>query len=231
MIKDLTKLKQKKYRQKEKRFLVEGKHLVEEAYLAGYLYMVLCVEDCPYPNVDAYRVTRDIIDKLSEVKNQQTLVGVCQIPEVVGNDHRVLLLDGLQDPGNMGTLMRSAVAFGFDTLVLDQCVDIFNPKVIRSTQGAIFKLQYIYQDIQTYISNHQDMTFIATDLKADKYLNEINISSPKIGLILGNEGQGIKEAVGEKATIKAKIKMQNTESLNVAVAGSICMYMLGGRVC
>lgn len=229
MIKDLFKLKQKKYRQKEKQFLVEGRHLVEEAYLFGYLSMVLYLDESPYEDVESYKVTPEIIDKLSEVKNNQSLIGLCRIPNHKRNFNKVLLLDGLQDPGNMGTLMRSAVAFGFDTLVLDKCVDILNPKVIRSTQGAIFKLQYIYEDILNFMEDNQDMTFIATDLKAETYLNDIKVSSDKIGLILGNEGNGIRDEVSKTSHIKAKIKMQDTESLNVGVAGSICMYKLGGK--
>lgn len=229
MVKQLGKLKQKKYRQKEKQFLVEGRHLVEEAYLAGYLRMVLYLDDLPYDDIEAYKVTSEIIDKLSDVKNNQNIVGLCDIPEQPSNLQRVLVLDGVQDPGNMGTLMRSAVAFGFDTMVLDHCVDIFNPKVIRSTQGAIFKLHYIYDDVIEFMDKHLDMTFIATDLKAQHYVNELTVDSERIGLILGNEGNGIREEVIKKAGLKVKIKMKNTESLNVAVAGSICMYMLGGE--
>jgi TrmH family RNA methyltransferase len=229
LIKQLSKLKQKKYRQKEKQFLVEGKHLVEEAYLAGYLMMVLSIDESPYDDIDSYLVTTEIIDKLSEVKNNQNIVGVCHIPNHRSNTNRILMLDGVQDPGNMGTLMRSAVSFGFSTIVLDHCVDIFNPKVIRSTQGAIFKLNYIYEDILSFMNKHDDITYIATDLKAQKDIEDIELPAGPFALILGNEGNGIRETVSDASDIQVKIHMTNTESLNVAVAGSICMYLLKGN--
>jgi TrmH family RNA methyltransferase len=139
------------------------------------------------------------------------------------------MLDGVQDPGNMGTLMRSAVSFGFSTIVLDHCVDIFNPKVIRSTQGAIFKLNYIYEDILSFMNKHDDITYIATDLKAQKDIEDIELPAGPFALILGNEGNGIRETVSDASDIQVKIHMTNTESLNVAVAGSICMYLLKGN--
>lgn len=225
----MAKLKQKKYRLKERQFLVEGRHLIEEAYLAGYLVMVLYIDDNPIQQIDSYRVTEEIILKLSDVESNQGLIGVCRLPEKSLLTRRLLMLDGIQDPGNMGTLLRTSVAFGFGTIIMDQCVDIFNPKVIRSTQGAIFKLNFIYDDLTDFINNHSDYQYIATDLKADQYLEDVVLENSNIGLILGNEGQGIRRVVSERADLKVKIKMHDTESLNVAIAGSICMYQFKGE--
>lgn len=222
------KLKQKKYRLANQRFLVEGEHLVEEAYKAGVLLQVFYTKELAFSDIESYQVNDKILDKLSDVLSNQGMIGVCQIQTKKKNDEKVLLLDGLQDPGNMGTLIRSAIAFGFETMVLDRCVDIYNPKVIRATQGAIFKVNFINHDIISYIEAKPNKLFIATSLDTNKYLSHLVLEENNIGLILGNEGSGVREEVIQKADKVVKLKMQNMESLNVGVAGSILMYELGG---
>jgi len=230
-IKQLVKLKLKKHRQKNKQFLVEGLHLIEEAYQADCLRAIITTNALSFANIDTYIVTEEIMKQLTDMNHHHPVVGLCDVPQSQMKIKKVLLLDGVQDPGNMGTLLRSAVAFGFETIVMDQCVDIYNAKVIRSTQGAIFKLNFIYCDIISFINDHPTIAFIATDLSADVYLSEFNIHAEQIGLILGNEGNGIRQEVSAASDYRVKINMLHTESLNVAVAGSICMYVLGGSQC
>jgi len=205
---------------------VEGEHLIQEAYMAGFLQMVLWQKDVPYQDIETYQVSADIIEKLSNVKSNQGMIGVCRFQRLDALNHHVLLLDGIQDPGNMGTLIRSAVAFNFDTIVVEQCVDLYNAKVIRATQGAIFKINLIEMPILSFMDHHPNITYMATDLSAtDSVIHE---SKQPLGLILGNEGAGVRSSLLNKANQTIKIQMTHTESLNVAVAGSILMYELGG---
>lgn len=207
--------------------MVEGEHLIQEAYQAGFLKMVLSIDNLALENIEQFLVTQDIVDKLSDVESNQGMIGVCHMPEHHSISHKILMLDRVQDPGNIGTLMRSAVAFGFETVVFDESVDIYNPKVIRSSQGAIFKINYIDDSIISFIKNHDDFYYYATDLNGQ---SRIENTPKKIGLILGNEGSGVRKEIIDLANEKIKIKMQNTESLNVGVAGSILMYEFGGRL-
>jgi len=206
---------------------VEGEHLIQEAYDAGFLAMVLWEKEASYRDVETIMVSEEIIGKLSDVQSNQGIIGVCNFPKEKDIKGHVLLLDRIQDPGNMGTLIRSALAFGFNTVVMDQCVDVYNPKVIRATQGAIFKINMIEVDILDFMDQHQDIDYMVTDLSATNHT--IQDFSHSIGLILGNEGRGVRQAILSKANHKIKIRMQHTESLNVAVAGSILMYELGGK--
>lgn len=189
--------------------------------------MVLSTDNLNLDNIEQYIVNQDIIDKLSDVESNQGMIGVCHMLEQHAINNKVLMLDRVQDPGNIGTLMRSAVAFGFDTVVFDESVDIYNPKVIRSSQGAIFKINYIDDSILDFMKAHKDFYYYATDLSG---LSRIEKTPNKIGLILGNEGSGVRKEIIDLANEKIKIKMNNTESLNVGVAGSILMYEFGGRL-
>lgn len=190
--------------------------------------MVFCIEEPSFKDVEIHLVTEDIINKLSDVQSPQGIIGVCQMKTKESIDGKILLLDRLQDPGNMGTLIRSGVAFGFNTLVVDQCVDIYNPKVIRATQGAIFKINVIDKAIIDFMNEHEEINFLATDLSSVIHLEDIEVHSDRIGVILGNEGSGVRKEIIDGSNLIFKLKMQNMESLNAGVAGSIIMYYLGG---
>jgi TrmH family RNA methyltransferase len=189
--------------------------------------MVFCIEKPPFNDVDTYLVNEEIIKKLSDVQSHQGIMGVCQMKSNQSISGKIILLDRLQDPGNMGTLIRSGVAFGFDTFVLDQSVDVYNPKVIRATQGAIFKINIIEDSIIDFIKKNEDIKFLATDLSSVIHLEDIDVHSDNIGIILGNEGSGVREEIIQVSDLIFKLKMQNMESLNAGVAGSIIMYYLG----
>lgn len=120
--------------------------------------------------------------------------------------------------------MRSAVAFGFNSLVISEdSVDIYNSKVIRSSQGAIFKLNFIFSDIKQFILLHPEYKIYGTDVINGISSNQIKPYN-KIGIILGNESKGITDEIKSLNLENIYIKMENTESLNVAIAGSIIMY-------
>lgn len=231
-IKELSKLKQKKYRDLNQLFLIEGYHLVHEAKLAKCLKTVLIVnENDRMEDVENIVVTREIICKLSQTQNPQNIIGVCSLSNdnhLKGN--RFLLLDDVSDPGNLGTLIRSALGFNIDQMILGvNCVDLYNDKVIRATQGAFFKMSIIQMPLEDAILKlkKDDVYIIGTSLKNAKSLDEL----PKLtryAIILGNEALGVKEELLQLTDVNVKIKMnEKLESLNVAIAGSIIMYYLG----
>lgn len=224
LIKDLAKLKMKKYRQENNQFLIEGYHLVQEAYNTGLLKQLFYLDECPYKDIESFQVTEKVLEKLSSLPSPQGIIGVCQLPNKQALSDKILILDNVQDPGNIGTLMRSASSFGFETIIAEKSVDFFNEKVIRSSQGAVFKLNLINAEITDFIKNNKDYVFYVTDLKSDVFLEDIDFKQKKIGLILGNEGIGVNQEILTLTDKKIKIKMQNMESLNVGVAGSIIMY-------
>ena len=157
-IKDLKKLQTKKYRDKKSEFLVEGRHLVLEAYKTNYLKELLLHEDELFP-LDVYTnyMTNNVMHYLSELESPSTIIGVCNKKEcnVIGN--RVVYLDCIQDPGNLGTIIRSCVAFNIDTLILSKdCVDVYNSKVIRASQGMIFHQNIIVEDIEKIVPKLKD---------------------------------------------------------------------------
>ena len=219
-IKMLLKLKQGKYRKSEKMFIVEGAHLVKEAKLAGVLIEAFSINE-----QEGYTlVSESVMKKISTTDTVLKELGLCKFIQKDELTNKILILDGVQDPGNMGTLMRSACAFGFNTIFIGNgCVDIYNEKVIRSSQGAIFKLNYRFGNIVDFINEHKDYKFYGTNVVRGIKLNEVKYSS-KLGIILGNEGNGISKEVDELMLDNLYIPMENTESLNVAIAGSIIMY-------
>ena len=221
-IKLLLKLNQSKYRKKEGLFIVEGAHLVKEAKNLNLLVEAYSVND-----IDGYiKVTKEIMKKISNTDTIPIEVGLCKILENNKLSNKILILDAVQDPGNLGALMRSAKAFGFETIILGEgCCDIYNDKVIRSSQGAIFKLSFIHANLVEFISNLKDYDIYGTDVVNGIDVNEIKEKN-KIAIILGNEGNGVSQKVKELVNKNIYIPLNNTESLNVSVAGGIIMYVL-----
>lgn len=228
-IKYLCKLKEKKARTVEKKFIIEGYHLVNEAYKANILKEILLTEDTnDYTDIAKIKVTEAIIKKISTTVNPQNIIGICDITfkkEIKGT--KILLLDNINDPGNLGTLIRSSLGFGIETIVLsNDCVDLFNEKVIRASQGAIFKMNIIIDDLKQVITKlkKQGIKVFGTSLNSSQFLQEIDKTS-KYAILLGNEANGVKEELLQSTDQNIKIEINNElESLNVAVAGSILMY-------
>ena len=153
-IKEIKKLNQKKYRDKQQLFLVESRHLVLEAYKTGYLKTLILEQDEIFPlNIETMYVTNDIIHYLGETENPQTIMGVCEkVKEAETPGNKILILDNIQDPGNLGTIIRCAFAFGVDTIILgDGCVDLYNPKVVRSSQGMIFHMDFMRKNLLEWL--------------------------------------------------------------------------------
>lgn len=218
-VKALSKLQQKKYRQKMNQMIVEGEHLVLEAKRYGRVLDTYTIDQAKYP--EATLLSPHVMKKITDTKNPPQVIAVCEVPRTSLVTERVLILEQIQDPGNLGTLLRSALAFDFKTIILDQCVDHLNPKVLRSTQGAVFRLNMIEMSVETFIDKNPH-TILATHVSQEKKLTK-PISLP-IALILGNEGQGVKKSTLDRADYWMHIPTKHVESLNVSVAGSILMH-------
>ncbi|MBQ8206103.1 MAG: RNA methyltransferase [Bacilli bacterium] len=231
-IKYLYKLKDKKNRYKENKFIIEGFHLVEEAYKSNSLLEILTINELSnYNDVNQIIVNETIIEKLSTTKNPQGVIGICEMKkhnQLLGE--KLLILDNINDPGNMGTLIRSSLGFDIDTIIISEdCVDIYNEKTIRATQGSFFNSNiYVSDDLEATINElkQRNIKIIGTSLQSSINLKDIkNIDN--YAILLGNEANGVKEKLLNLTDMNVKIEMnKKLESLNVAVAGSIIMYYL-----
>ena len=224
-VKELCKLNTSKGRRESLLFLVEGEHLVAEAKALGLLKEAYTIDS----NLEGELLSIPVMNKICNTKSTVKQIGVCYIKNKSDLSDKILILDGIQDPGNMGALMRSAKAFNFNTLfIADGCVDIYNDKVIRSSQGAIFKLNFIYGDKIEFINSLKDYKVYGTNV-----CNGVNVKDlkkeDKVALILGNEGQGISKEINDLGLNNLYIKLDNTESLNVSVAGGILMYEINNK--
>ncbi|HRT68876.1 MAG TPA: RNA methyltransferase [Bacilli bacterium] len=232
-IKELVRLHEKKHRDRQQRFLVEGYHLLLEA--KDLLEKVLIVDEKDEViGVENILVTNEIINKVGFTKTPQPIIGVCRyFPEYALTGERFLLLDRLQDPGNIGTLVRSAVGFDIDMVVLsDDSVDLYNDKFIRATQGALFKTKVIVAQLEKVVGElkKQKIKIIGTSLEASKDLEEI-AGEKKYAIILGNEASGVSKNLLEMTDVNVKIKINPAlESLNVGVAGGIIMHYLAMKL-
>ena len=172
-IKEVVKLKNKKYRDFTNTFVVETEHLVEEAKKAGIIKDLFIVEDEFVDNNNTYFVTNEVMKKMSSMESPSNVLAVCyksDSKDIVGD--KILLLDGVQDPGNLGTIIRSAVAFNVDTIILsDDTVDLYNPKVVRSAKGMLFKTNVIIRDIVSFIKEIDDYQIYGTDVNEGININ------------------------------------------------------------
>ena len=227
-IKEISKLKNKKYRDLTNTYLVEGDHLVEEAYKNNLLIKIILLEDtiCNY-DIEKIYITKEVMKKLTELDTPNKIIGIVKknTPLPIGN--KILILDNIQDPGNLGTIIRSSVAFDIDTIVLSpNTVDIYNPKVIRSTQGMIFYTNIITLELKEFINEikTKNYTIFGTNVRNGKNIKEITLPE-KFALVLGNEGQGVSKEIESLCDNNIYIKMSSKcESLNVSVATSILLY-------
>ena len=220
-IKTYAKLNEKKYRDETNLFIAEGLHLVEEAKGYGIVKEVLTTN----PNIEGTLVSEEVMKKLTNQKSVVEACAICHKLEKKDINNKILILDTIQDPGNIGTLIRSAVAFGFNTIVMEACADIYSSKVLRATQGAIFKLNIINAKIDNFITSLDGYKVYGTSLKNGIPLKQIE-KCDKLAIILGNEGNGVRSELLDMTDKNIFIEITNMESLNVGVAGAILMYEL-----
>ena len=226
-IKALIKLKQKKYRDETGYYLVEGEHLVEEAMKAKQVECLISTKDIT-SDLPIIVVSNEVMSKLSFTKSPQSIMAKCKIKKEkkLIDGKRYLILDDLQDPGNIGTLIRTALAFSIDQVILsNNCVDLYNDKLLRSMQGANFHISCIYDDLKTVISTlkKNNVKIIGSALENGQDIKQIKISE-KMAFIVGNEGNGMNKDILQECDYVGYIPINTIESLNVAIAGSIMMY-------
>lgn len=226
-IKEIKKLKNPKYSKEQKLFLIEGEHLVKEAASLNLLKLTISLDDVSY-NVPNLMVNKSVLESISSINSTPSIIGVCKyINEKRPLGDRVLILDNIQDPGNLGTIIRSSVAFNFNSVVLSlDTVSKYNSKVVRSTQGMLFKTNVVSCDIKSLIKKLKDENYViyATDVVGGVNVKDIKKPS-KFAIIMGNEGSGVSSDIKDLADYNLYINMnKDCESLNVAVASSILMY-------
>lgn len=230
-IKERAKLLNKKERDKTNLFLVEGRHMIEEANIANIIKEIYLLEGEENPtDLDPTICTQAVLNKLSHQNSNAKMIAVCTKPEIKPSEiHTVLLLDGVQDPGNVGTILRTAHSFGVDQIFLStDCADIYNPKTIQATQGALFhipcKTTELCHTIKELQSNN--IKIYAAALQ-EPYIDLQDVKPEKsYGIVVGNEGQGIRKEVLSACDMRIKIEMDTFESLNVAIASGILLYTM-----
>lgn len=224
-----TALLRKKERQKQGLFLAEGYRLVESAQTKkSEIVAIIALAGAQLPviakQIPVYQADEIQFAKLSDTETAQGIVAVCKIPPSppISEFSRVLFLDNIQDPGNMGTLIRTAAWFGLEAVIANRSVDFYNPKAVRSTMGGIWDIPCLDAPIESLSA--AGFTLVGADMKGKSFQEWT--PAPKVALVLGNEGNGLSEAVRPYIKEFVTINGANaaaTESLNVAVAGGILM--------
>ncbi|MCI5745554.1 MAG: RNA methyltransferase [Erysipelotrichaceae bacterium] len=221
-------LKEKKYRDIEKKYLIEGEHLISMATDIECIFTT----DLNYVNDKAtvYYVSENVLKKLSFVQAPQGIIAIVNKQNYSFNDglSSYLLCDKVADPGNMGTIIRTALAFNVDMIILENgSVDIYNEKVIRSSQGAILKCKIIYASLSDTILKLQNNNVkVYASTLSDRSINLKDVKKiGKYALVVGNEGSGVSKHIQDISDYNIKIMHSNAiDSLNVGVATSIMLY-------
>ena len=219
-IKEYTKLNQKKYRDETGMFLIEGTHLVEEAFKNNIVVDAYSLDD------KYTKVSEEVMKKLSNLDTPPKYLAVCKKLEEKEINGNIVILDGVQDPGNLGTIIRSSIAFNIDTIILsNDSVDLYNTKVLRATEGMIFNINIIRRDLNDILPILKDKyTIYTTNVVNGSNLSEIKVNT-QYALIMGSEGNGVKDDIASYADESVYIPMNDKcESLNVGVATSIILY-------
>ena len=235
LIKEIKKLHQKKFREQTDQFLVEGHHLVNEAHLSEFTIEKLIIrEGTDLPDWsekhNVLYVTDEVFEVITQTETPQGIAAVVNKYKFTNESKgHVLLLDAIQDPGNLGTIIRTAEAAGFTKVILGKgTVDPYNDKVLRATQGSIFYIPIIQADLTKEISKLKDNDYEiwAATLEDSTVYHKEEVTS-FVGLIVGNEGAGIAPEFVGKADKNIKIPIYGqTESLNAGIASGILMYYL-----
>lgn len=232
-VKEWSKLKNKKYRDQEGKFLVEGEHLVLEAIKSKNALELILDSEAIFPvDILKYYVNKEVLKKISSLETPPEMIAVVKKIEEKEYGDKLLLIDSIQDPGNLGTIIRSAVAFNIDTIVLgDNTVDLYNEKVIRSTQGLLFHTNIIKRNLKEFILELKAKKYqiLGTKVTHGTSLDKIHLKG-QYAFIMGNEGAGVSEELLDLCDDYIYIKMNDVcESLNVGCSCSIILYELNKK--
>jgi RNA methyltransferase, TrmH family len=227
--------KSKAYRYEQKSVVLEGKNAILELAhkIKPLRVLTSCKESFP-PHLVAHEylfVTPQIIEKISSVLQPETFLAEFPLPQfhTFSKEKRLVALDNVQDPGNLGTIIRTALALGWEgVFLIDSCCDPFNDKALRASKGAAFTLPLqkgSWKDLETLCKTNK-LTLCLADLKGEK--PEALKKEEKLVLVFGNESHGLQEGQGEYVKVTIPMKKGAIESLNVAQAASILLYTLRG---
>lgn len=227
-IKLITSLSRKKYRQKHQLFIVEGVKVVQEFLSSSYELEILFSTENDFSFTNKFiKVSDQELKKISGLKNPNKVLAIFKIPNQINpkTDDLVLALDNINDPGNLGTIIRLCDWFGIEQLVCsNETVDCFNSKVVQASMGSLTRVVISYLDLKKYLQNVSVPIFIAD-------MDGLNVYKAKLPdsavLVLGNEANGISDDIKQLVTTKITIPrygaFQQTESLNVATASAILL--------
>ena len=232
-IKNLIKLKDKKYRDLTNSFIVEGCHLVREALKKNLVMEIYSLNDEDY-GVPSFKVSEAVMKRVSTQVSISPVIALCKKMEEKDILGPTLILDGIQDPGNLGTIIRSAVAFSMPNIILsDDAVDLYNPKVVRATQGTLFHIPIFTYNFKELLPMLKELKIpiYATRVEYGTDAKELTVADKKrFALLVGNEGSGVRKEYLELSDKNLYIPMSNdVESLNVAIATSVLLYELGKK--
>lgn len=238
IFKECQKLSQKKYRDKEGMYLIEGENLIAEVPERDLVYVFFREgqEREIFDLQNQYVVAGQLFDKLAQTETSQGILAVVRKPELtvddlakhIRRDDNVVVMDRLQDPGNIGTIIRTAEGAGYKAVITVKGTgDVFSPKTIRAAAGSVFRMPIVQvEDNQTLraLTDRLDKKLVVTGFHTDKYYYDTDLSKG-VALVIGNEGNGVSEELMEMADVTVKIPMDgHLESLNASVAAGILMY-------
>ncbi len=236
-VKNIIKLYDKKYRDKEGLFVAEGVRWIFDAVENNAQIELIAVRE---PDFEKFKDwLRDLKDKtivlcdavFSKVAQTESSQGILAVFKTALNPfpckgNHILFLDRVRDPGNMGTIIRTACAAGYGDIVLNNCVDIYNPKVVRSSMSALLKVRFYEGGAESLEQMKKSGYKIITADIGGEDVFKLKEKPQKLCLVIGNEADGISENVKRVSDMSVEIPMENIESLNAAVSAGILMYLL-----
>ncbi len=230
-VKELSKLRDKKYRRGSGTFLVEGAKSVEECRAFGWeIERIVCTEKFENAYPDAFVVTEDVFKAISTEVSPQGVAAVVKIKDRVFEPPSgpCIFLDRLQDPGNVGTIIRTAYAAGFDEIYLGDCADCYSPKVVQASMGGIFKTKIFSGSESEALEALSSVPLIVADMSGESIFS---FDPPSMYcLCIGNEGNGVSDELKRRAASVVSVPMrEGCESLNAAICAGICMYELKNK--
>ncbi|WP_185593132.1 TrmH family RNA methyltransferase [Peptostreptococcus russellii] len=237
-----------KYRNREKKYLAEGLRTVELALEHGAKIECVFLSErfvSNDENIDViekleevtkiYALSDDLFKNISETENSQGIVAMINMKDLVIEDYdcnrhkKIIILDRLQDPGNLGTIIRTADAAGFDMIIMTKgCVDLYNPKVVRAAMGSMFYMDIVStsQEKAFEVLKENNVEIVSSYLKTDNFFNKVDYSE-RCALVLGNEANGICDFWIDNSDLLVKIPMYGkAESLNVGISAALLMYQI-----
>ena len=230
---DIKNLKDKKYRKENKLFMVEGNKFCADLLNSDIEIVMTLTSDKTlkgFPNIEV--ISEKMLSSLATTKTNQSIICICKVKDYgIGSIGNSLILDNLQDPGNVGTLVRSALAFGFNDIYLVEGADPYSEKVIRSSAGLIMNARLHVAQFETIKNNKNKIAdiFMVADMRGEN-INKIRLPKGKVAVIIGNEGQGVSDEFIRLANKTVSIPMNAcVESLNAGVAGSIIMQKISEK--